>query len=315
MTAITPARSERLQAAGYLEVGNGAIAIGNSAGLFAYHSHTSANYTLTVRTEDGTGSGWAGADVNDWTRLDCTALGQRAIAKARASRNPIAIEPGRYTVIFEPQAVGDLVQLIGGYFGARAADEERSPFTKPGGGNKVGMQVLDKRVSILSDPFDPELRAQPFDDNGFPLGRQIWIENGVLRQLHYSRFWGKKQGQPATGDPSSFKMTGGTASLEDMISSTSRGILVTRLWYLREVDPRTILYTGLTRDGTFLIENGKITHAVKNLRFNESPLFLLNNIDALGRPERIGGTEDGGAVVVPAVKAHDFMFTSMSDAV
>jgi len=316
LTALEPARkSGDLKAAGYLEVRGSAHAIGNNLGLFGYYPYTTANYTLTVRTADGTGSGWAGAEVNDWNRMDFAALGQHAIEKARMSRNPVAIEPGRYTVVMEPQAVGDLVQLIGFYAGAREADEGRSPFVKQGGGNKIGMKVVDPRVSIVSDPYDPDLRAQPFDDDGLPLDRQVWIENGVLKQLYYSRFWAKKQGKTATGAPSSFKMTGGTTSLDDMIKSTDRGVLVTRLWYLREVDPRTILYTGLTRDGTFLIENGKISHAIKNFRFNDSPLFMLNNVDALGVPVRIGGTEAGGAIVVPAVKAHDFTFTSLSDAV
>jgi predicted Zn-dependent protease len=316
LTALEPARkSGDLKAAGYLEVRGYAHAIGNNLGLFGYHPYTTANYTLTVRTADGTGSGWAGAEVNDWKDMDFAALGQHAIDKARMSRSPVAIEPGRYTVVMEPQAVGDLVQLIGFYAGAREADEGRSPFVKPGGGNKIGMKVVDPRVSIISDPFDPELRAQPFDDDGLPLDRQVWIENGSLKQLYYSRFWAKKQGKQPTGAPSSFKMTGGTTSVDDMIKSTDRGVLVTRLWYLREVDPRTILYTGLTRDGTFLIENGKISHAVKNFRFNDSPLFMLNNVDALGVPVRIGGTEAGGAIVVPAVKAHDFTFTSLSDAV
>jgi len=318
MTALEPARAAGdLKAAGYLEVRANAHAIGNNLGLFGYYPYTTANYTLTVRTSDGTGSGWAGAEVNDWNRMDFAALGAHAIDKARMSRAPVAIEPGRYTVVMEPQAVGDLVQLIGYYAGAREADEGRSPFVKQGGkgGNKIGEKVVDSRVSIVSDPYDPELRAQPFDDDGLPLDRQVWIENGILKQLYYSRFWAKKQGKTATGAPSSFKMTGGTTSLDDMIKSTQRGVLVTRLWYLREVDPRTILYTGLTRDGTFLIENGKISHAIKNFRFNDSPLFMLNNVDALGTPTRIGGTEAGGAIVVPAVKAHDFTFTSLSDAV
>ena len=148
-----------------------------------------------------------------------------------------------------------------------------------------------------------------------PLGRQDWIENGVLKQLVYTRFWAKKNGKPATGQPSSVKMSGGTSSVEEMIASTPRGILVTRLWYLREVDPRTIMYTGLTRDGTFLIENGKISRAVKNFRFNDSPLFMLNNLEMLGRPERLAGTEAGGDVVMPAIKVRDFNFTSLSDAV
>jgi predicted Zn-dependent protease len=316
MTALEPARAAGdLKAAGYLEVRARATAIGNNKGLFGYHPFTTANYTLTVRTSDGTGSGWAGAEVNDWAKLDFAALGTHAIEKARASRSPVAVEPGHYTVVMEPQAVGDLVQLIGYYAGARQADEGRSPFVKPGGGNKIGMKVVDSRVSIISDPFDPDLRGQPFDGDGLPLSRQVWIENGILKHLYYSRFWAKKQNAIATGAPSTFKMTGGTTPVEDMIKSTERGVLLTRLWYLREVDPRTILYTGLTRDGTFLIENGKVSHAIKNFRFNDSPLFLLNNVEALGVPVRIGGTEAGGAIVVPAVKAKDFDFTSLSDAI
>ncbi|MDQ6736523.1 MAG: TldD/PmbA family protein [Gemmatimonadota bacterium] len=316
MTALDPARaSGNLKAAGYLEVHASAAAMGNNKGLFGYYPFTTANYTLTVRSSDGTGSGWSGAEVNDWKNLDFAALGKHAIEKALASRSPVAIEPGRYTVVMEPQAVGDIVQLIGGYVGAREADEGRSPFVKTGGGNKIGMKVVDSRVSIISDPSDPALRGQPFDGDGLPLGRQVWIENGVLKNLYYTRFWAKKQNAIATGSPSTFKMTGGSTSVEDMIRSTERGVLVTRLWYLREVDPRTILYTGLTRDGTFLIENGKISRSIKNFRFNDSPLFMLNNVETLGVPVRIGGTEAGGPIVVPAVKAKDFDFTSLSDAV
>jgi predicted Zn-dependent protease len=148
-----------------------------------------------------------------------------------------------------------------------------------------------------------------------PLGRQVWIENGVLKQLIYSRFWGKKQGKTPTGGPSTFKMAGGTQSVDDLVKSTTRGILVTRLWYLREVDPRTILYTGLTRDGTFLVENGKITKSLRNFRFNESPLFMLNNVEGIGRTERVAGTEGGGDVVMPSLKVRDFNFTSLSEAV
>ncbi|MEJ7812628.1 MAG: TldD/PmbA family protein [Gemmatimonadaceae bacterium] len=316
LTALEPARAARdLSAAGFLVTGASSSAIGNKAGLFAYHRATNANYTLTVRTADGTGSGWAGAEHNDWSKLDVRALSERAIGKARLSRNPVAIEPGRYTVILEPQAVGDLVQLVGSYADARASDEGRSPFVKQGGGNKIGEKIVDPRVTLISDPGDTEILARPFDGEGLPLGRQVWIENGVLKQLYYSRFWARKQSRTATGAPSSFKLLGGTSSLDEMIASTPRGILVTRLWYLREVDPRTILYTGLTRDGTFLIENGKISRAVKNLRFNESPLFMLNNIEALGHPVRLAGTEAGGAVVMPPLKVRDFTFTSLSDAV
>ena len=316
MTALEPARrAGDLSAAGYLVVNTGTNALGNSAKLFAYHKATNANYTVTVRTTDGTGSGWAGAEHPDWRQLDIASVSARAIDKARLSRNPVAIEPGRYTVILEPQAVGDLVQLIGFYAGARTADEGRSPFAKQGGGNKIGEKIMDPRISLIADPFDPMVRSQPWDGDGLPLGRQVFVENGVLKELYYSRFWAKKQNKQPTGAPTSFIMTGGTTSIDDMIKSTARGILVTRLWYLREVDPRTILYTGLTRDGTFLIENGKISKSIKNFRFNDSPLFMLNNLEAMGRPVRLAGTEAGGAVVVPPIKVKDFNFTSLSDAV
>ena len=316
LTALEPSRKAGdLKTAGFIIVNAGANAIGNKNGMFAYNRATTANYTLTVRTNDGTGSGWGGAESPDWNKLDFASLSTRAIEKARLSRSPVAIEPGKYTVILEPQAVGDLVQLMEFYLGARESDEGRSPFTKPGGGNKVGEKIADSRVTIFSDPQDPQLLSQPYDGEGLPLNRQVWVENGVLKQLYYTRFWAQKQSKQPTGFPSSYKMQGGTTSLDDMIKSTPRGILVTRLWYLREVDPRTILYTGLTRDGTFLIENGKITKALKNFRFNDSPLFMLNNLEAIGPAVRIGGTEAGGPVVMPPIKAKDFTFTSLSDAV
>jgi predicted Zn-dependent protease len=316
LTALEPARKAGdLKAAGFIIVGASANALGNKKGLFAYNRSTNANYTLTVRTNDGTGSGWAGAEHPDWKQLNFPALSTHAIDKARLSRNPVAIEPGRYTVILEPQAVGDLVQLMAFYMDARQSDEGRSAFAKQGGGNKIGEKIVDSRVTILSDPQDPQLLSQPYDGDGLPLSRQVWVEGGVLKKLYYSRFWAQKQGKQATGFPSSVKLEGGTTSMDDLIKSTPRGVLVTRLWYLREVDPRTILYTGLTRDGTFLIENGKISKAIKNFRFNDSPLFLLNNLEAMSPAVRIGGTEAGGAVVMPAIKAKDFNFTSLSDAV
>jgi predicted Zn-dependent protease len=316
LTALEPARrAGDLKAAGFIIVNAGANAVGNNKGLFAYNRGTTANYTLTVRTDDGTGSGWAGGEHPDWKQLDFPRLSTHAIDKARLSRNPVAVEPGRYTVILEPQAVGDLVQIMSFYMGARESDEGRSAFAKQGGGNKTGEKIVDSRVTIFSDPQDPQLLSQPYDGEGLPLSRQVWVESGVLRKLYYSRFWAQKQGKQATGFPSSLKMEGGTTSMDDMIKSTPRGILVTRLWYLREVDPRTILYTGLTRDGTFLIENGKISKAIKNFRFNESPLFLLSNLEAIGPAVRIAGTESGGPVVMPPIKAKDFNFTSLSDAV
>ena len=316
LTALEPSRKAgNVMASGFIVTGANVSAFGNKQGLFAYFPSTSANYTLTVRTSDATGSGWAAADDHDWAKLDYGAVSAKAVERAQRSRQAVAIEPGRYTVILEPQAVGDLVQLLAGYIGAREADEGRSPFVKSTGGNKVSEKVVDARVTLISDPSDAQLGGQPFDGEGLPLGRQMWIENGVLKQLYYSRFWAKKQGKVATGFPTTMKMLGGSTTTDEMISSTPRGLLITRLWYLREVDPRTALYTGLTRDGVFLIENGKITRAVRNFRFNESPLFVLNNIEALGPAVRLAGTEAGGDVVMPTVKARDFNFTSLSEAV
>ncbi len=317
--AVTePSRTAGLVATGYLESQAGSTAIANSRGLFAYDRQTGAVLTTTVRTEDGTGSGWAGAAHNDWSRIDPAALGARAIEKARLSANPSAVEPGRYTVVLEPTAVGNLVQLIAGQLSARSAAEGRSFFARPGGGTKIGLKVVDERVTLSSDPFAAEAPTNTFNGEGLPVRRMTWIENGVVKNLAYDRYWAQQQNVEPTPFGGSLVMSGGETSLEEMIASTERGILVTRFWYIRGVDPRTILYTGLTRDGTFLIENGRVTRAVKNLRFNESPIFMLNNVEAMGRPVRVSASESGGVgngVVVPPLKVRDFNFTSLSDAI
>jgi predicted Zn-dependent protease len=302
-----------LKAAGILIATSGAEAVGNSAGLFAYHPSTSVDFTTTVRTTDGTGSGWAGVNDPDWVKIDFKATSERAVTKARLSRNPSAIEPGRYTVILEPQAAGDLVSLVGNAFDARSAEEGRSAFSKAGGGTKLGEKIMDERVSFVSDPTDPAILGSPFDGDGMARERRVWIENGVLKNLVYSRFWAQRKGVQPTGGPASLMVTGGTQSLDEIIASTERGVLVTRFWYIRPVNQRTLLYTGLTRDGTFLIENGKIARSVRNMRFNESPLFMLDKLDAIGRPVRLSG--DGGGTVMPPVRVRDFHFTSLSDAV
>jgi predicted Zn-dependent protease len=317
--AITePARADGLVATGYLESNGGSFAVANHKGLFAWSRSTGAALTTTVRTPDGTGSGWAGAAHHDWSRITPADLGARAIDKAKRSVNPAAVEPGRYTVILEPTAVGNLVQLINFALNARNADEGRSFFSKQGGGNKIGEKVVDERVTLVSDPHDPEAYANTFTGEGVPTARTTWIENGVVRNLAYDRYWAEKQGVPTRPQVGSLRMSGGNSSIEEMIANTQRGILVTRFWYIRPVDPRTILYTGLTRDGTFLIENGRISRAVQNLRFNESPIFMLNNLEAMGRPVRVSASESGSAgfaVVVPPIKARDFNFTSLSEAV
>jgi predicted Zn-dependent protease len=310
--------------AGYLEANAGSRAIANNRGLFAYHRTTAADLSTTVRTPDRTGSGWASAGARDWGAIDPAALGGRAAQKAVASRNPVAIEPGLYTVVLEPSAVADLIPQLAGAFNARGADEGRGAFSKRGGGNKIGEKVADERVTLYSDPADPDLLAQPFDGEGFPLTRRVWIDKGILKNLSYTRFWAQKQGVEPTGGgggggggggfggglPGGLKMVGGTKSTEELIAGTQRGILVTHFFYIRSLDPRTVLLTGLTRDGTFLIENGKITRSLKNFRWNESPLLLLSKIDEIGRAERTAAGQ-----VMPSIRARDFNFTSLSDAV
>jgi len=310
-------RAANLVSTGFIVSNMGASSIANSKGLFAYNRNALSALTTTVRTPDGTGSGWAGATHNDWAQMNAAELGQIAIEKAVRSRDPVAIEPGRYTVVLEATAVANLVQLIQQAIAARNADEGRSFFSKAGGGNKIGEKVVDSRVTIVSDPNDPELRVGAFTFEGMPTRRVVWIENGIVRNLNYDRYWAQRQNVEPTAAPGGFRMSGGDASIADMVASTQRGILVTRFWYIRPVDPRTILYTGLTRDGTFLIENGRVTRSIKNMRWNESPIFLLNNVEMLGRPVRVNSDEsgDGSNVIVPPVKARDFNFTSLSDAV
>jgi len=317
--AITePARRAGLISTGYLEAQAQSFAVANSKGLFAYARSTAVAFTTTVRTQDGTGSGWAGGSDNDFRRLDPAALAERAIEKARRSINPAAIEPGRYTVVLEPTAAANLVQLIGGSLNARNADEGRSFFSKPGGGNKIGDKVVDERVTLVSDPLDPRVPANTFGGDGMPVQKVTWVENGIVKNLAYDRFWAQRTGKEPVNPSGSLYMSGGDSSVEEMIASTERGLLVTRFWYIRPVDPRTILFTGLTRDGTFLIENGRVTRPVKNLRYNESPIFMLNNLMAMGRPERVSASESGGpgqAIMVPPMKVRDFTFTSTSDAI
>ena len=319
VNAITSiAKSANLVSTGFLEIDVGARAVANNKGLFGYERSTTVALTTTIRTPDGTGSGWAGTQANEFSKIDAAALGRVAADKARRSTNAVAIEPGRYTVILEPTAAANMVQLIMGSLGARQADEGRSFFSKPGGGNKIGMKVVDERVTILSDPFSPETPGSSFAGDGTPSQRRVWIENGVVKNLAYDRYWAQRQGVEPTGGGGGLKMLGGEATLEDMIASTERGILCTRFWYIRGVDQRTILFTGLTRDGTFLVENGRITRAIKNMRWNESPIFVLNNLEMLGRPVRVSSSESGSAgnaVVMPPIKARDFNFTSLSDAV
>jgi predicted Zn-dependent protease len=315
VTRVTEqARAEDLISAGFLPHRSGAHCVATSEGLFVSTVDSRVGFSTTIRTPDGTGSGWAGSSANDWSDLNVAELGGIAVQKAIQSREPRDVEPGRWTVIMEPTAAFNMVNLMVSQLAARPADEGRSFFSAAGGGNKIGQQFVDERVTIHSDPGDPRIHSSPFSAEGLPNRREVWVENGVLRQLEYDRYWAQETGREPTGFPSGWYMAGGDDTLEDMIGSTERGLLVTRFWYIRSVDPRTLLFTGLTRDGTFLVENGRITHPVKNLRWNETPIFLLNNLEMIGAPVRVGSGV-GPSVWVPPMKVRDFAFTSTSDAI
>lgn len=317
--AVSYPRESDLVATGFLARVAQSTAVANSAGLFGYARSTLASVSTTVRTPLGDGSGWAGSTHNDWSRVTPpTELVRHAADKAERSVDATVAQPGPYTVVLEPTAVGNLLQRLAFGLDARANDEGRAAFSRPGGGNRLGERVVDERVTILSDPEDPDLLEPPFTDEGLPVGRTTWIENGVLTNLAYDRYWAERQGVEPRPLGGGIKLVGQSGGVRDLVEGVDFGLLVTRFWYIRGVDPRTLKFTGLTRDGTFLIENGRVTAAVKNLRFNESILAMLNNIEAVGEAVRVVASESGGlgpATVVPPLVVRDFHFTSVSDAV
>ena len=321
-TAIDLSKQKGVLSAGFVDTSASLQAAGTSKGLFAYDRQTAADYNLTARTADGSGSGWASKSFNELRLLEPSRLASAAIEKAVFSKDAAAIEPGKYTVVLEPAALGDL--LAGMIFSAdaRQSDEGRSFFSKKGGGNRIGEQVLSEKVNIYSDPSHPLAPSMMFDGEGLPIKRTNWVQNGVWKDLVYSRFWAQKQNREPTGGPANLIMEGGTATVADLIAGTERGVLVTRFWYIRPLDPQTLLFTGLTRDGLFLIEKGKVTRPVKNMRWNESPIVALNNVDAMTPAERtVTGEGLGGSdgftfgLVCPAARIREFTFSSASDAV
>lgn len=305
----------KLVAAGFLEDGQSFVAFANSKGNFGYQKSTNFNFTCTVRTEDGSGSGWVGHNAKDASSFKADEDIRIAMKKASESVEAKALEPGKYTVILEPAAVAGLVGFMMFFFDARSADEGRSFLSKKGGGNKLGEQVYDPRVNLITDPWHAEAPVLPWDEDGLPRERMAIIDKGKVVNLDYSRFWAQKQGKKANATPGNLIMSGGTKSTGELVKGTKKGVLVTRTWYIRMVDPQTVLLTGLTRDGTFYIENGEIKYPIKNFRFNESPVIMLNNIDELGKPVRVQGDESSTVMMLPPMRLRDFTFTSLSDAV
>jgi predicted Zn-dependent protease len=314
--SIEACRKLGLEAAGFFTDSTGYATVANSRGVFGHQTTTSMDFTCTVRTADGRGSGWVKRSDFDAARFDARDASDVAIEKALRSVEAKAIEPGRYTVILEPAATSDLVGFMLAGFDARQADEGRSFLSKKGGGNRRGEKLFDEQVNIWADPADKDVGVVPWDgDTMLARERTDVIKAGRVNALDYSLYWAKKKGLRPTARHGNMIMSGSNKTTAELIAGTKKGVLVTRTWYIREVDPQSVLLTGLTRDGTFYIENGKILHPVKNFRFNESPVTMLNNIEALGKPVVIAGDEVPYQMLIPPMKVRDFNFTSLSDAV
>ena len=336
--------------AGYIDVSAHSMALINSLGYARYYQYTWAQYSVTVRDPDGVGSGWAGIDWPDWNKIDGEQLSTVALDKCLKSRKPVAIEPGRYTTILEPQAVCDFVEpLVGQEYidrwnqqnganeGSNAYPFHKTDATRDAPGfSRLGERVVDARISISADPMDPELGFPPFRnlENMFDTGTIVtdiyhpatWVKDGVLVNMGYPREYAISELGKATGLPNSgaFRMsvTGPTVSVEEMIQATRRGLLVTRFDDVNLLELRSQTCRGYTRDGLWLIENGKISKAVKNMMFVESILFVLNNVEQLGVPQRVFHPletyktwSNPQPVIVPPLMIKDFSFTALSDAV
>ncbi len=300
--AIEPSAAAGYRAAGSYTTYAHSSAIGNGHGLFGYHRSTHADYVHTVLTDNS--SGWASAVSPDASRVDPSAVGRVAFAKAEAAKDPIALEPGAYTVVMEPSAFSGILSIAGWTMQAKSAHEGRSAWT-----NREGTQVGVDALTLRTVPGCPELPGSPWTQQGLASREITWIDKGRLETLMYDRFWAQKSGHAVTGHPSNLIVSGTDASTDDLIATVERGVLITRFWYIRFVDPMTLMITGMTRDGLFLIEDGKVTRGLRNMRFNDSPLRIFQAIRKLGKPQP---TSLHGPIVAPPVLVEDFHFTSQT---
>jgi predicted Zn-dependent protease len=315
---IRACEKEKVIGAGFHHAQGGASGSLTRNGNFHYAKSSLVSLSVSARTPDGGSSGYFLRNHFDIGKLDTARIGREAIAKALTSRNPRTLEPGVYPVILEAQAADDLIRMG---FDARSADEGRSPWSAPEGKTKLGEQVFDERLSYYSDPWHPELPASAAAQGGIPAQKIYFVRQGVLENLDYSRYWAKEKGKEPTPGPvnSILESSAPPVSMEEMIRTMDRGLLVSRFWYIRGVDPRTSLFTGLTRDGVWYVEHGKIQYPVRNFRFNESILELLapGNVELIGASERVSSSESQGrsASLTPALRVKRFHFTSQSEAV
>ncbi len=312
---VEKAKKNKLEAAGFFETNAGFSAYRNSQGLHYYCPSTHCYFSSTLRSRVG-GSGWAAGDEENVERLPVGDLGYRAMRKALQSSNPRPLPAGKYTVILEPAAVADMIWYLLYNFTAREADEGRSCMSLAEGRNRLGEKMVSPLVNIFSDPTLAGLPVSPVGDDGLAQKKMVWIENGIVKNLIYTRFWADKKSQSPVSFPANIVMTGDDGkNLDDLIRETKKGVLISRFWYIRDLNPMILLLTGLTRDGTFLVENGKISHPVNNFRFNESPINLLRKVDMMTRPVRAVGGETGQSALVPGLRVREFNFSSVSDAV
>ena len=312
-SVLAACRAGKVSGAGFHTARASASAAATANGNRRYFRSSEAGFSMTARSDDGTGSGYFSGDHFDLARLDAKVIAEQAVGKAVRSRQPKPIEPATYPVILEPQAVSDLIGFLASNFDARTADEGRSAFSAKDGKTRLGEKLFNERLSLYSDPMHPELPAVPSTDEGIPAASVSLVKAGVLESLRYTRFWAQERKREPTPGPVNYIMEGSQppVSIDAMINGMERGLLVTRFWYVRLVDARTIALTGLTRDGLWWIDKGKISHPVRNLRFNQSVLAMLApwNVDAIGAPQRLS------PLMVPALKLNAFAFTSVSDAI
>jgi PmbA protein len=298
-------------AAGYLTTSSAVAAMANSNGLTASMPSTFAEFSITVMVPGS--SGWAKAKAPALNELNIEALTEQAIRTAERGRNPRELKAGNYSVVLTPAAVADLVSFLAGDFSGLAVLEQESCLT-----GKLGRQLFGSNITLFDDVTHPLQMGYPFDGEGVARETVPLIERGTVRAFVYGLTSAGKAGVPPTGHgsavepddyPLNLVMQGGTTSIDEMIASTDRGLFITRCWYIREVDPTTKIVTGMTRDGTFWIEGGKIAHGVKNLRFNQGLIAMLNDVEAMGPAVRAAGEEHDSCMIVPAMKIRNFRFT------
>lgn len=319
---IEGAESQGMMSAGNLLIAANGTATMSTDGMFRYYPQTVVECSMTVRHPKGIASGWAGVNHYDLAKIDPQALAARALDKCVRSQNPVAVEPGRYTVIMEPQATADLFRpIIDRAMDRAAAEMPSGPFGgKEPGRSKITEQVLDRRLNLRADPMDPEGGFLPYERySGTPYQPVNWIDQGILRELSYPKGYALSQLglDKALLNSRSFRLSAApgvaTSTIEQMIEKTERGLLVTRFSNVQLIDINSMLCGGYTRDGIWLIERGKITKPVKNFRFTESPLFALNSLEDIGVPQRVFAPRF--AHMAPAVRVRDFSFTSLADAI